>query len=294
MRSGRRFIQAISTIVLNPFVYNLFRGRIYDGWLKHTCVPALNCYSCPAAFGACPIGSLQVSLSEVRRYLTTAAEASVAWAAVYVASFVALVGAVGGRFPCGWLCPFGLLQEVLLIGRARGVSLPSWTRLVKYALLAVFVIFLPLGEPYPATPRYCELVCPAGTVEAGLPIVGYHRMTGEATLKLGALFAWKVFLGVAFLGGALLVSRFFCRTACPLGAAWGLFNRVSLLAIEVDKGACTLCGFCRTVCPVDIYIYEDPDSSECVRCLECRRCPQKAVKFVVRGFGTRVTDRLAR
>lgn len=281
----RRIIQAASALMLNPFLPNFLKGTIHKSAAKGICVPALNCYSCPAAFGACPVGSLQVTLSSLKGYISQTLDASAAWTAGYVAGFIALVGAIAGRFPCGWVCPFGLLQD-LLCGRGRLNSrLPGGLRLTKYLLLLVLVLALPLILSYPSSPLYCKYVCPAGTIEAGLALVGYDRIAGEYAFGLGWLFAWKVSLAAVFVAGMVFFSRFFCRTACPLGASWGLLNRVSLVGLEVDSGACTRCGLCRTVCPVDIGIFKDSTSAECIRCLKCiKRCPESAIKVAFRGL----------
>ena len=55
----RGWIQAAATLLTNIHIPNLFKGRIYQGNAKTVCVPGLNCYSCPAAAGACPIGAFQ-------------------------------------------------------------------------------------------------------------------------------------------------------------------------------------------------------------------------------------------
>ena len=55
----RGWIQAVATLLTNIHIPNLFKGKIYQGAAKNVCVPGLNCYSCPAATGACPIGAVQ-------------------------------------------------------------------------------------------------------------------------------------------------------------------------------------------------------------------------------------------
>lgn len=55
----RGWIQAAATLLTNIHIPNLFKGKIYQGNAKTVCVPGLNCYSCPAATGACPIGAFQ-------------------------------------------------------------------------------------------------------------------------------------------------------------------------------------------------------------------------------------------
>ena len=228
---ARRIVQFAAAVLLNPFPTNLLRGSIYKGGLKRICVPALNCYSCPAAFGACPIGSLQVALSEVRGWLSKSVTAAAAAASLYVAGVILVVGAIAGRFACGWLCPFGLLQE-LVFRRRRPMPAVGAARYWKYVLLAVLVLGLPLLLPYPSSPNFCKYVCPAGTIEAGAPLVGYDVATGGGAFSLGWLFAWKAALAAAILAAAFFISRFFCRTLCPLGAAWGLLNRISLVAVK--------------------------------------------------------------
>ena len=55
----RGWIQAAATLLTNIHIPNVFKGQIYQGKAKTVCVPGLNCYSCPAATGACPIGAFQ-------------------------------------------------------------------------------------------------------------------------------------------------------------------------------------------------------------------------------------------
>ena len=100
--SPRLWVQAGWTALTNGFVSGFARGKIYRGALKNYCVPGLSCYSCPGALGSCPIGSLQAVLGS-RNYRF----------AFYVFGFLMMVGALCGRFVCGWLCPFGLVQDLL-------------------------------------------------------------------------------------------------------------------------------------------------------------------------------------
>ena len=137
---------------------------------KYVCLPVLNCYACSLATTACPIGSLT-------------AFALMQQTPFYVLGSLGLVGAAVGRAGCGWMCPFGLLQDLLHRIPSRKWRLPRGANGLKYALLVVLVIAVPwaLGGGANKTGAdrvikqstgaldYCALVCPAGTLEAGLP-----------------------------------------------------------------------------------------------------------------------------
>ena len=98
----RGFVQAAATLATNIHLPNFLKGSIYTGGGKAVCVPGLNCYSCPAATGACPIGSFQaVAGSSKFRF------------SYYIAGFLILFGVLLGRFICGFLCPFGWFQDLL-------------------------------------------------------------------------------------------------------------------------------------------------------------------------------------
>ncbi|MBR5094779.1 MAG: 4Fe-4S binding protein, partial [Oscillospiraceae bacterium] len=223
-RNRRLGIQAVSTLLHNANFKGFFTGKIYQGPLKTICVPGLNCYSCPGAVGACPIGSLQSFLGGLRFRFP-----------YYVLGLLIFFGALLGRAVCGLLCPFGLLQELL-----NKIPFPKRDRhradrplrALKYAVLGVLVIVLPLSTEL--TPYYCKYLCPAGTLAGSLlalrdPLV---------RMQLGPLFSWKASLLVIILVACLAIWRPFCKYLCPLGAIYGFFNRVSLYRMELDPERC--------------------------------------------------------
>ena len=269
---SRLLVQVLFTALTNGYVIGFAQGRIYQGKSKRVCVPGLNCYSCPGAVASCPIGSLQAVLGS-RDYRFS----------FYVIGFLMIVGSLMGRFVCGWLCPFGLVQDLLhkipFVKKIRKVPFDRQLRYLKYVLLAVLVIALPLflanvaGE---GTPWFCKLVCPAGTLLAGLPLVSMNPALQTA---VGFLFGWKVFLLVLVVLLSVMIYRPFCKYLCPLGAIYGLFNRFSLYRYEVDTGKCTRCGKCARVCEMEVKAYENPNSAECIRCGKCiRACPEQAIR----------------
>ncbi|MCE5254674.1 MAG: 4Fe-4S binding protein [Actinomycetia bacterium] len=261
----RRWVQILSTVVLNPIVPNYFTGTIVQAQSKGICVPVLNCYSCPAAIGACPIGSLQHAVASIRFRLSTGEFQ----AGLYVLGSLGVVGSLVGRFPCGWLCPFGLLQEVLHKIPGPKLRLPRILKYLKYIILALTVFILPalvLNAAGFGDTWFCKWICPAGTLEAGLPLVAADA---DIRSMVGLLFVWKVALLVAFVLWMIVSLRPFCRTICPLGAILGLFNKISLLRLTVDHRRCLSCGSCSRACPVDLDVPTQPNSPECIRCLKC-------------------------
>jgi len=263
----RKIIQLLAFFLANPRLGNFFSGRLYKGEWKALCVPGLNCYSCPAAAFACPLGALQ----------TVIASAGFRFS-YYVTGFLLAVGVLLGRAVCGFLCPFGLFQE--LLHRVPWPKVRLWPPLVyvKYAVLAVFVLLLPmLWTDYSGTgaPAFCEFICPAGTLEGGLPLLAAHPEFRQA---LGGLFAWKFLVLLLVVLGSMASYRFFCKLLCPLGAIYGLLNRLSLYRLQVRQETCVSCGKCRNACPMGVDPVRDPGSAECIRCGECvSACPQQAL-----------------
>ncbi|MBN2136730.1 MAG: 4Fe-4S binding protein [Sedimentisphaerales bacterium] len=264
--TSRKIVQVISATLTNSYIGSLFTGTIYQGPLKGFCVPALNCYACPLAVSACPIGSIQHFVAHGAYHIT-----------LYAVGIITLVGAAVGRMACGWVCPFGLLQDLLFKVPSRKLTLPRAFSYGKYLALVLLVFIIPLI--YKQT-WFCKL-CPAGGIEGGLPMLAL-----DPTLRdlIGTMFTVKMLTVILFIVSAILVKRAFCRTACPLGALFSFFNRVSLFRISVDQDACIECDKCRQACPTDIKIYENPDDADCIRCLECKpACPVNAISYGLRN-----------
>lgn len=267
----RTWIQLGWTALTNGYAAGFLQGKIYKGPLKAVCLPGLNCYSCPGALGACPIGAFQSVLAS-REYRF----------AFYVVGFLMFVGALAGRFVCGWLCPFGLVQDLLHkipLGKKRK-KLPGdrWLKYLKYVILAGFVIILPMtvldlvgqGQPW-----FCKYICPSGTLFGGIPLLAANEPLRQVA---GWLFTWKAAILAVLLVLSVFVYRPFCRYLCPLGAIYGLFNPIAFHRLHVDKAKCVDCGLCQKVCPVDLPVQKTPNSPECIRCGKCRKaCPQDAI-----------------
>lgn len=268
----RRLIQLAATILTNPYAANFLSGKLYRGELKNFCAPGLNCWSCPAAAFSCPIGALQAVGGAGGKF------------SFYSAGFIILIGLLFGRVICGFLCPFGLIQELLNKIPSPKLFLPRRFNRVKYFLLIIFVLILPVATKF-GEPAFCEYICPAGTLEAGLPLIATHE---EFRDVLGNLFALKIFILVAVIVGCVLVHRFFCRVMCPLGAIYGLLNKYSFSQINFAADKCIGCGRCKNVCPLDLDPTKEFNSVECVRCERCKKiCPTKAFHRVSGGGAKR-------
>lgn len=270
-RHLRTVVQLCTTALTNGYAAGFAKGTIYKGTSKFICVPGLNCYSCPGALGSCPIGSFQAVVSGREHNFT-----------FYVTGFLILFGALLGRFVCGWLCPFGLVQDLLhkipFPKKLRKLPGDRVLRYLKYVILVLFVILLPMtvldivgqGQPW-----FCKYVCPSGTLFAGIPLIAANPTLQSV---LGWLFTWKVTILVALLLLSVVVYRPFCRYLCPLGAIYGLFNPVALYRYRVNAQTCTKCGACQRACPMDIPVHKTPNSSECIRCGKCRAaCPHGSI-----------------
>lgn len=267
----RGWIQAAATLLTNIHLPNFIKGGIYQGKGKAVCVPGLNCYSCPGAAGACPIGSFQAVVGSSKFRFS-----------YYITGFLILLGVLLGRFICGFLCPFGWLQELLHKIPTKKLSTKKLKPLtyLKYAILLLAVVLLPaivvndlgMGDPF-----FCKYICPQGVLEGAIPLAAVNEGIRSA---LGPLFNRKLIILIVVVVLSVLFYRPFCKWICPLGAFYALMNKVSLLGIKVDEHKCVSCGKCARVCKMDVDVTKTPNHTECIRCGKCiTSCPTDAIKF---------------
>lgn len=276
MNRLRLTIQLIFTILTNGYTYGYLHGKIYQGNLKYTCVPGLNCYSCPGALASCPIGALQALLNRQGYRIPFAA-----------LGFFFLFGSLLGRFVCGWLCPFGLAQDLLhripVFHKKKRLPLHHVLKYGKYLVLVLFVIFgsLFLFGGFAKVPAFCKYICPSGTLFGALPLLAAN---GQLREQAGGLFLWKLAVLLFILILSVKVYRPFCQYLCPLGAIYGLFNRFSLVQIHWEEEKCVSCGACERACPVALSVREISRSPECIRCGRCvSACPESCLRFSGKG-----------
>ena len=267
----RHLFQSFWFLVTNSFFEGFKTGKIYSGELKQLCVPGMNCYSCPGAKGSCPIGALQAVIGSPKYKFS-----------YYVVGFLFFVGALIGRGVCGYLCPFGLVQDLLQkIPFLKKIETFKWDkplRKAKYLILLIFVILLPLflvdiigqGAPY-----FCKLICPVGMLEGGIPLVWMNTSMRGA---VGFLYAWKGLILLLTILLSIIIYRPFCKYICPLGAIYSLFNSVSFFRYTLDHQKCIHCGRCKAVCEMQCDPVKNCNDLECIRCGKCKNaCPVDAI-----------------
>jgi len=249
----RRTVQVLSLLLLHSSWGPEFK------WL---CNPVLSCHSCVLAWFACPIGVLvHYSGYHVFPYLALGT--------------VLLLGVVLGRLLCGWVCPFGLVQDLLYRIPSRKFDLPSWTSHIKYVVLIATAFLLPLCLGSETMLSFCR-VCPASALQVTIP----NLLTGGTEAISLSTIVKLAILGVVLIG-ALLSTRSFCRVLCPVGAILAPLNFISFWRIPVPAQNCLSCGKCNRVCTQG----GDPMSRlskgispnralDCVVCYECKTtCP---------------------
>lgn len=271
----RKAVQLCWGILTNSYFTGFIEGKIYTGPLKNICVPGLNCYSCPGSLGSCPIGALQAVLGSPARQFS-----------FYLSGFFLAAGTFLGRLVCGFFCPFGLIQELLnkipfpkKIGAFR---FDKHLRYSKYAFLLIFVILLPLfavdivggGQPW-----FCKWICPAGTLEGGVPLVLLNQALQSV---LGFLYTWKMAILIMTIVFSIIIYRPFCKYICPLGAIYALFNRISIYKYWIEEDKCIHCMECEKACPMQAHPRAHVNHGECIRCGACKKACKSAA--MMSGF----------
>ncbi|MEA1994349.1 MAG: 4Fe-4S binding protein [Euryarchaeota archaeon] len=242
----RRKVQLISAAMVNLAGLGIILKMLY--------APFLHCYACPLSSTACPVGILQnfIIQGEIPYYFL---------------GYTTVLFVLVGRAFCGWVCPFGLLQDIVDKIFNRKKKMVHQFRFTKFIVLAATII----AAWYFADTLFCKL-CPVGFIEAAVPYRLEHGMIFDT------VFIGRIIFFIGLMGIIFFISRFWCRNLCPFGAYAGIFNKVSFLHLDFNPEKCTECGKCREVCPQGLDPTKEQRSTDCILCGECvEACPTEAL-----------------
>lgn len=230
-----------------------------------------------------------------------------------VASFLA-IGVLLGKSLCGWICPFGFIQDLIDLIKVKKMEVASKTHedmtLIKYLVLGIalfitgtFSVAKLLGahrsyENAMGIFAYAPFtaVSPSETLFATLPkmVQGFSNSIVEKpvwealaeVLNLTPLFWVQFFILLGVLVFAAYVPRGWCKYFCPHGAIMAVLNRFSFMGLRRDPVKCVKgeCRECVKACPMKVRILELPwekfSDPECIYCLKCiDACPNKAIRL---------------
>jgi len=201
---------------------------------------------------------------------------------MFATGFLLSVGVVFGRLICGFVCPMGLLQDLMYkIKTPKRLVQFRYFRYVKYFILVVFVVLLPLLMVHELSglgaPWFCKYICPSGIIFGAIPLLTVNGFLRDIA---GLLLIAKLAVAAVILIASIVIYRPFCRVLCPLGAIYALFNKIAFIKMDCDKEKCTSCGACEKACHIMLNPAKQPNSPECVRCGDCKAaCSVKALRW---------------
>lgn len=294
----RRIVQFLSFIFFSAIVFNLGALPIL--------LPVLWTWGLPQNTFGDAFTAIQFILSGWNDF-------PVAFPWLAVASFL-LVGILIGKSMCGWICPFGFIQDLIgFIKRKKLVISPRTHENIIYIKYFVLGITLFISVTFSATKLAgtsgsyekalgiftkapFTTLSPAESLFATLPkmVLGFRNATAEKPALevlagftgLPPLFWVQMFIMFIVLVFAALVPRSFCKYFCPHGAIMAIMNRFSFIGLRRDPVKCSkaACRQCVEVCPMDIRIldltWEKFSDPECIYCLKCvDACEHGAIKL---------------
>ena len=173
-------------------------------------------------------------------------------ALLFMVGFTVVTTLLWGRVFCGFLCPFGALQDLItrIVPRRLQRGLPQ--RIHDRALYLKYGILL--------------LIVGLAAAPAHIGVDQYFEPFGTVFYLSSSPLLWSIAGG--FLVASAVVPRFYCRYACPLGAALGVASLLSVFRIRrVEQ--CAPCKVCEHACPTGAIRGPEIDFKECVRCNVC-------------------------
>ncbi len=254
MGNKRRLAQIAAFIASNLGFIRIFK----TGFV----CPFLYCYGCPFAVFGCPIGVIQNFV--IYRQVP-----------LFAIGSLGVYGMLLGRAFCGWACPLGALHD--LLSYLRG---DKSFEVRRFWFVKFIVLFVVLGAAWYAMDTVFCKFCPSGSLFGAI----FFRLRYPQSLTFNLPFAIHMFTLALTIFLALLISRFWCRYLCPLGAIAGAFNKVNIVNISLDEKKCKKCFVCLEACGMGITKLKDIGSStDCILCGRCiEACPEKVLRFAIK------------
>lgn len=257
----RFFTQLCASVLYNA---NFFAKTSEE--LKNYCVPGYNCRFCAGAVSGCPVATLAKFFGSGLKGVP-----------FQVMATLLLFSLMLGRIICGWLCPVGLVQELLYKIPTPKINKSKWTERLSYLKYVIFGLFVV------AIPMYMGLVYGKGAhviCHGFCPIPYPEALLGLASSRFSLTNYTRAFIALIAFGGAVVCYRSFCRFLCPLGAWYSLFSKISVFAIKVDKSQCIGCNKCVRTCLLDV---KEVGDRECIACGKCKaQCPKNCISYGLR------------
>jgi polyferredoxin len=264
---------------------------VYGGYFALQLGSKLPIFACPyngESAGACYLIPLQHQLAMPAQILLGGAAIGVlSGLLTFLFWFIFL-----NKAWCGYVCPFGTLQDWLTsLRKFLGIRYSTYTHeqfeklsKIKYIFLAI-VLLVPLfmgvgalGSEWSAA--FCKM-CPARVISPTLS-GDFSQWTIDFSSKTAmALTAIGIFFAGLFLAGSFVKKRFFCFF-CPMSALHYIFSKFSFVQLRKEGSKCTRCGDCYNVCDMQIKDIADDVVSrnilrdDCIMCLKCvAACPEE-------------------
>lgn len=218
----------------------------------------------------CPFGGVVT----IYQYATTGTFVKKLHESSFVLMILMFILAVGfGPLFCGWICPFGTLQEVIskigkkIFKRKHNNFMPykydKYLRFLRYLILI----------------RVAYMTAATGNIifsQADPYYALFNFWTSEASILSIAIL---MIIALA----SLFIERPWCKYACPYGAALGITNLFRIFKIKRNSSTCLNCGACNEVCPMNIKISREENvrNNQCISCMKCTSEEVCPVKYTV-------------
>jgi polyferredoxin len=232
-------------------------------------IPVLSAASLHAI---CPFGGVV----SVYQFVTTGTFVRKTHSASFILMWIvfALTLLLGPVF-CGWVCPFGSIQE--WFGKlGRKIFKRRYNRFIPYKVDRIlrYLRYLMLGW-------VVYMTAVTGTLFFA-DIDPYFALFNVWTSEVAI---GGVVILIAVLALSLLVERPFCKYACPYGAVLGVFNLFRVFKVRRNRSTCINCKACDRTCPMNIPVSTGGAvrHHQCISCLKCtseQACPvEKTVEL---------------